>query len=218
MEGLVPWGASSALLLVLAGCGPMTHDADLDVAASTGTHDASDDAGATSETGAPGDGTAGSEPRLDLAPLPEELGACAFPVPPLCEPQWPANMTIGGGPASAINRGNMPEVWVSDDGRDLPEFTWALRFEIPCPEASPVPDEWRFEVEGEVSVSQAAEFEYTHVGMYRATIDAELHNACAHLQLHAVDVDPVPLEEGAPFYGWPDLLPSGFFGAAVFEG
>ena len=79
-----------------------------------------------------------------------------------------------------------------------------------------MPDDWRLQVAGEVSISQAAEFEYTHVGMYGAIVDVELHNACAHLQLHAIEVDPEPVEAEAPAYDWPELPPFGFFSAAVY--
>ena len=219
MEGLSRGGVGGAVLLTLFGCGPTVHEVggadegDGDTTLSTDTGAAEADA---SDASAAGDSSGPAE-ILDVGAFPEPIGACEFPVPPLCEPQWPASMTIGGGPASAINLGNALEVWVGQNGSGSPEFIWALRFEIPCPETSPVPDDWRFEVEGEVSISQAAEFEYTHVGMYAATIDAELHNACAHLQLHGIDVAPSPLEAGAPDYAWPDMPPLGFFGAAVYE-
>lgn len=217
MEGLSPGGVGGALLLALVGCGPTVHDANGgdggNSMSSTDTGDVEADA---SDSGRMGDSSGPAE-ILDVGAAPASIGACDFPLPPLCEPQWPASMTIGGGPASAINLGNALEVWLGENGSGSPEVIWALRFEIPCPEASPVPDDWRFEVEGEVSISQAAEFEYTHVGMYDATIDAELHNACAHLQIHGVDVDPTPHEAGAPNYAWPELPPLGFFGASVYE-
>ena len=216
MEGLSRGGVGGTLLLTLLGCGPTVHDVDRgddggDTTAASDTGPARADG---SQGGPMGDCTGPSE-ILDVGAAPS-IGACDFPLPPLCEPQWPASMTIGGGPASAINLGSALEVWVGENGRGSPEIIWALRFEIPCPEASPVPDDWRWQVEGEVSISQAAEFEYTHVGMYTATIDAELHNACAHLQIHGVDVAPTPHEEGAPDYAWPELPPAGFFGAAVY--
>lgn len=218
MEGLSPGEVGGALLLALVGCGPTVHDAsggddDGNAMPSTNTGQVAPDA----SDGDRMDDSSDPSEVLDLAPTPQSVGACSFPLPPLCEPQWPATMTIGGGPASAINLGNTLEVWVGENGSDSPELIWALRFEIPCPDASPVPDDWRFEVEGEVSISQAAEFEYTHVGMYDATIDAELHNACAHLQIHGVDVDPTAHEDGAPDYAWPELPPLGFFGASVYE-
>lgn len=217
MEGISPGEVGGALLLALVGCGPTAHDTDKgdggDMLSGTDSGHVDPDASDSGRT----DDSSGPSEILDVGPAPESVGACDFPVPPLCEPQWPSSMTIGGGPASAVNLSNALEVWLGENGSGSPEVIWALRFEIPCPEASPVPDDWRFDVEGEVSISQAAEFEYTHVGMYDATIDAELHNACAHLQIHGVDIDPTPHEADAPQYAWPELPPLGFFGASVYE-
>lgn len=211
---------------MLAACGPAI-DLGMESHGSgdgTTTTSSSGSASATAVLDGETSMTAQDEgPRYDVQVPPTPMGACGAPLPEDCEPTWPLAQEIADrSEASAIDRDGTLEIVLSPrGGNPEPEYIWAMSFTMPCPtvpQGPPdIPSESRFIVEGIVEIRQAAEFEYTLVGSYPSTLDVELLNACAHVQLHAVDVESVPLPPDTEPYAWPELPPLGYFRADTFE-
>ncbi len=160
-------------------------------------------------------GDAEDDVLYDLPPQPEPEGACGLPLPAACDPTWPDQEAALTGVAGSMfgNVGGELEVSLSSlSGSPDPDVAWTLEFTMPCPTmpGAPVPGQERFVVDGEVTIAVPAKFEFTVVGTYAATVDVEFINACAHLQLHAIEVDPVGEPAEARPYSWPSLPPVGF--------
>lgn len=96
-------------------------------------------------------------------------------------------------------------------GDDAPVPGWQrFNFSVPCPaDDAPLEPGTRVQVEGELEVITTESDDTSLVPRYTARFDLELINACPHLVIHGVDVDPTPLNVPEPTFDFPEVLPTG---------
>lgn len=210
------------LALVPLGCGPTRSPANGEGTASAGgstTAAESDDPTATGggrseETGSTDDSTDDAtepEPKYDIAPSLPRTGLCGeLPRPDVCAPTWRPGETIGSGTSESwftmTERGAAAVVLAGEQDTADGAVAWGLDFTMPCPDGTGAPkvDIVRFEVPAELTIALFYKFEYSQVGVYSAVVDVEYINACAHLRVHAIEIDPRP-RQGEVRYAWPEV-------------
>jgi hypothetical protein len=209
---------------MLMACGPAVGDASDGgsgsadgTAAGSSVSDTEQHAGSTSTTGDDGSMVTSVDlPRLDVAGADPKSDTCGIPRPSSCEPDWPAEAELAGSDRASLQDMSGETVVSVIPAPDEPdaEYIWALQFDLACPFQSQGPpdaaDTTRFTVEGAVTISQHAGWEYTVVASYAAQVDVEFLNPCTHLLVHAIDVEPTPREPGGPEFAWDHLLRVGF--------